>query len=157
MLFYDNNEIKSTCKDPRSKNTIPPRSQSSWGQHGAHLGPVGPRWAPCWPHEPCYQGYPHGTRGKWRGPLPYCTACHGLPLYQLRGRGGISVKILTQVMTSFSLEIEKFRNFMRFEIWGYFCHHVFRSILSAIAQTERPTVGLPVHQSVGNVYRTKQR
>ena len=30
--------------------------QSSWGQHGAHLGPVGPRWAPCWPHEPCYQG-----------------------------------------------------------------------------------------------------
>ena len=22
----------------------------------AHLGPVGPRWAPCGPHEPCYQG-----------------------------------------------------------------------------------------------------
>ena len=22
----------------------------------AHLGPVGPKWAPCWPHEPCYQG-----------------------------------------------------------------------------------------------------
>ena len=20
----------------------------------AHLGPTGPRWAPCWPHEPCY-------------------------------------------------------------------------------------------------------
>ena len=29
---------------------------SSCGQHGAHLGPVGPRWAPCWPHEPCYLG-----------------------------------------------------------------------------------------------------
>ena len=27
--------------------------------HGAHLGPVGPRWAPCSPHEPYYQGeYP---------------------------------------------------------------------------------------------------
>ena len=25
-------------------------------QHGAHVGPVGPRWAPCWPHGPCYQG-----------------------------------------------------------------------------------------------------
>ena len=24
--------------------------------HGAHLGPVGPRWAPCWPHELYYQG-----------------------------------------------------------------------------------------------------
>ena len=36
---------------------INPRQQSSWGQHGAHLGPVGPRWAPCWPHGPCYQGY----------------------------------------------------------------------------------------------------
>ena len=28
--------------------------QGSWGQHGAHLGPTGPRWAPCWPHGPCY-------------------------------------------------------------------------------------------------------
>ena len=23
-----------------------------WGP----LGPVGPRWAPCWPHKPCHQG-----------------------------------------------------------------------------------------------------
>ena len=22
----------------------------------SHLGPVGPRWAPCWPLEPCHQG-----------------------------------------------------------------------------------------------------
>ena len=27
-----------------------PREQGSWGQHGAHLGPVVPRWAPWWPH-----------------------------------------------------------------------------------------------------------
>ena len=27
------------------------------GQHGAHLGPTGPRWAPCWPHELCYLGH----------------------------------------------------------------------------------------------------
>ena len=25
------------------------------GPTWAHLGPVSPRWAPCWPHEPCYQ------------------------------------------------------------------------------------------------------
>ena len=25
--------------------------------HGANVGPVGPRWAQYWPHEPCYQGY----------------------------------------------------------------------------------------------------
>ena len=37
-------------------NQYQPREQSLWGQHGAHMGPVGPRWAPCWPHEPCYQG-----------------------------------------------------------------------------------------------------
>ena len=30
--------------------------QGSWGLHGTHLGLTGPRWAPCWPHEPCYQG-----------------------------------------------------------------------------------------------------
>ena len=34
-----------------------PRLQSSWGQHGAHQGPVCPRWDPCWPQEPCYWGY----------------------------------------------------------------------------------------------------
>ena len=28
----------------------------SWRQHGAHLGPTGPRWAPCWPHELCHLG-----------------------------------------------------------------------------------------------------
>ena len=33
-----------------------PRQQSSWGQHGADLGPVGTRWTPCWPHVPYYQG-----------------------------------------------------------------------------------------------------
>ena len=30
------------------------RWQGSWGRHGAHLGPTGPRRAPCWPHELCY-------------------------------------------------------------------------------------------------------
>ena len=24
--------------------------------HGANMGPTGPRWAPCWPHELCYLG-----------------------------------------------------------------------------------------------------
>ena len=42
--------------DIRWKYCRVPRKQSSWGQHGAHLGPVGPRWTPCWPHEPRYQG-----------------------------------------------------------------------------------------------------
>ena len=35
-----------------------PWQQGSWGQHGAHMGPTGPRWAPCWPHELCYLGIP---------------------------------------------------------------------------------------------------
>ena len=34
-----------------------PWLQGSWGQHGAHLGPTGPRWAPCGSREPCYMGY----------------------------------------------------------------------------------------------------
>ena len=33
-----------------------PNSKSSRGPHGAHLGHVGPKWAPCWLHEPCYEG-----------------------------------------------------------------------------------------------------
>ena len=34
-----------------------PWQQGSWGQHEAHLGPTGPRWPPCWPHELCYLGW----------------------------------------------------------------------------------------------------
>ena len=39
----------------RIKNV--PWQQGSWGQHWAHLGPTGPRWAPCWPHKPCSLGH----------------------------------------------------------------------------------------------------
>ena len=58
-----------------------PWTQSSWGQHGAHLRPTGPRWAPCWPHEPCYLGKLKGQSNlccsrtaarellKWLGPI----------------------------------------------------------------------------------------
>ena len=38
-----------TVMGPQTANFMGP----TWG----HLGPVGPRWAPCWPHEPCYQGH----------------------------------------------------------------------------------------------------
>ena len=57
----------------------------SWGQHGAHLGPIGPRWDPCPPHEPCYQGSfstscrPHAARADnimWRCEWNCCTAQH---------------------------------------------------------------------------------
>ena len=39
---------------PKGSN-YEPKKQSWWGQHWAHLGPVGPRWAPYWPHESCYK------------------------------------------------------------------------------------------------------
>ena len=44
----------------------PPHSRVHWGQHGAHLGPTGLRWAPCWPHELCYL----------RCFMWHCTKCH---------------------------------------------------------------------------------
>ena len=31
---------------------------SEYLNHGAYLGPTGPRWAPCWPHELCYLDRP---------------------------------------------------------------------------------------------------
>ena len=45
-----------------------PRQQGSWGQHRAHLGPTGPRWALCWPHELCYLGESSTDMGS---PLAY--------------------------------------------------------------------------------------
>ena len=41
------------------------------GPHGAHLGPVGPRWATCRPHEPCYLWW---YEFQWR----YMIDCHGV-------------------------------------------------------------------------------
>ena len=32
------------------------------GQHWAHLGPTGLRWAPCWSHELCYLGCSWGCQ-----------------------------------------------------------------------------------------------
>ena len=46
------NELRSYNPECTGKNCVTklshyePKQQSSWGQHGAHLGPVGPRWAP---------------------------------------------------------------------------------------------------------------
>ena len=45
-----------------------PWEQGSWGQHGAHLGPTGPRWAPFRLHELCYLGY---TSFYWNGALTH--------------------------------------------------------------------------------------
>ena len=33
-----------------------PQITKFMGHHVARLCPVGPRWTPCWPHEPCCQG-----------------------------------------------------------------------------------------------------
>ena len=44
-----------------------PWYQDSWGQHGAHLGLAGPKWAPCWPMT-CYLVIikPTLSSGHWR-------------------------------------------------------------------------------------------
>ena len=34
-----------------------PQTAKFVGPTWAHLGPVGPRLAPCWPYEPCYPGH----------------------------------------------------------------------------------------------------
>ena len=70
-----------------------PREQSTWGQHGAHLGPFGPRWAPCWPHEPCYQG---SSAACWERNIPgwydkyqscWCLDSWWLHIYYIKSHG----------------------------------------------------------------------
>ena len=57
------------------------------GQHGVNLGPTGPRWAPCWPHELCYLGHIHSIGNNLGGVLVCCNlvACdfRGLSLQVL--------------------------------------------------------------------------
>ena len=52
----DNGHPKEAYTHMDERDSHLPREQSSWGQQWAHLSLVGPRWAPCWPQEPCYQG-----------------------------------------------------------------------------------------------------
>ena len=49
----------------QSELTINTRIVPDTKVHGAHMRSTGPRWAPCWTHEPCYLGwYP---REMWSG------------------------------------------------------------------------------------------
>ena len=41
-----------------------PDSKVHVAHMGPPLGPVGSRWAPCWPHEPSYQG--GQVYGRWK-------------------------------------------------------------------------------------------
>ena len=48
--------LLSSCISAKVCFTAMTMTARCMGQHGANLGPTGPRWAPCWPHEPCYLG-----------------------------------------------------------------------------------------------------
>ena len=73
---------KTACVQHVDKEGVP-RWQGSWGQHGAHLGPTGPRWAPCWSHELCYLG---NHRNLWESKsyrLRWSHTNHSLPTKRL--------------------------------------------------------------------------
>ena len=46
LSFLHNKMVRADGNFICGRQTLP-RKQGSRGQHGAHLGPVGPRWAPC--------------------------------------------------------------------------------------------------------------
>ena len=52
----NNNKTPRRCQRQMGLKLYIPWERGSWGQHGSHLGPTGPRWAPCWPYELCYLG-----------------------------------------------------------------------------------------------------
>ena len=46
--------------------------------HGANMGPTGPRWVPCWSHEPCYlASFPNFHWSDWTS-IPVYQYCSGL-------------------------------------------------------------------------------
>ena len=53
---YNNTSINALDLCISCINKPFPDSKGSWGQHRAQLGPTGPSWGPCWPHELCYLG-----------------------------------------------------------------------------------------------------
>ena len=48
-------EPKPQCPSRKSSSMhITPEGKFHGANMGAHLGPTGPSWTPCWPHELCY-------------------------------------------------------------------------------------------------------
>ena len=136
-------------------NMCNPRSQSSWGQHGAHLGPVGPRWALCWPHEPCYHGCCWifltaswnkrlGSNVKWR---VVCVREVGIIRFRVTGfKNEITVILAFHVQTKVVVHIENYN--LVFFIWiyssgsGYTVISLYHwSILFTWAQSKAPLRG----------------
>ena len=75
----------------------------SWGQHGTHLGPVGPRLAPCWPHESCYQG-----RLRWWLP------CWIVNWYQGSNQGTLFITLVD--ISSFVQQLGRYWHFATYVI-----------------------------------------
>ena len=55
---------------------IYPHSKVHGANIGGQLGPVAPRWAPCCPHEPCYQGSISDEIGSGFSVAPLCDSCN---------------------------------------------------------------------------------
>ena len=62
------------------------------GPTWAHLGPTGPRWAPCWPHELCYLGRcpaaacPPNVRDIYTSILTANDTSHQMPVWVGEGQ-----------------------------------------------------------------------
>ena len=75
------NQIHYILNNPASSIKRLPWLQGSWGQHGAHLGSTGPRWAPCWPYEPGYLGNSQVLYSQ----LKFPEALYAIKRYQQKG------------------------------------------------------------------------
>ena len=63
ILFWAPAEFNNTLASRGPAHDCPSVTEASQSipdseVHVTNMGPiwVGPKWAPCWPHEPCYQG-----------------------------------------------------------------------------------------------------
>ena len=97
--------------------------------------PVGPRWAPCWPHEPWYQGY--STRG-----LPYWEyRCYGIWVsgshnstmtWQYNQSRNSTTKQCAYFMVYMSYILQVFFRSMgiaKVMLWTFWNFHNFRNVI----------------------------
>ena len=89
------------------------------------MGPVGPRWAPCWPHEPCYQGDVWWTGRE--------VASNGNP-YTRRN----AICIATGLRAMFLVVVTWWRHQVE----------TFSALLALCAEKSPVTVELPTHRPV---------
>ena len=103
---------------PGGDESMPSSSNPGNKVYGAYMGPTGPRWVPCWPHEFCYLGS-HYVVQSWPNSMLFFDIIRPQCVYSTHwGRDKMAAIFSTTFSNVFSL-MKMYEFWLRFQ-WSLF-------------------------------------